>query len=223
MLFHNVLLPITPSWRLITWFETPDEAEALGQAKPSAADKALIAAYVRRTRIIGTLWVVFVTGGLIYMWVANPADATVRYVFAGLAAWRWLEIFTVGLGIALKQQESVLGNSLVTIGVWAMQVALIFAILDHSFAMNAFVLHSEKTLRVVTAHHPPDYLYIAWTQMVTLGNSFEATTGGARILSMATSTSGVLLLAVFVASAVGHRDTVDGGNRRRRWWRRSDM
>ena len=206
LLFHNLFLPLTPSWRLITWFETREEAWAVEQETPSEADKLLIKTYTRRTRIIGTLWVAFVTGGLIFMWVANPANAAIRYIFAGLAIWRWFEIFTVGLGIALKQQESVLGHSLVTVGVWAMQVAFIFAILDHSFTTNAFVLH-PNTHSMVTASHPLEYLYITWTQMVTLGNSFEATTGGARVLSMAASTSGVLLLAVFVASAVARRDT----------------
>jgi hypothetical protein len=207
LLFHNVLLPITPSWRLITWFEKPCEAEALQQTQPTDAAKQLIKTYTSRTRIIGTLWVVVVTGGLIYMWMANPADATIRDVFSGLAAWRWLEIVTVGLGIALKQEESVLGNSLLTIGVWAVQLALIFAVLDHTFATNAFVLYPH-TRAAVAATHPLEYLYIAWTYMVTLGSSFEPTTGGARVLSMATSTSGVMLLAVFVASAVARRDAV---------------
>jgi hypothetical protein len=205
LIFHNVLLPLTPSWRLITLFEKLVEAEAIEQAKPSDTDKRTIKKYITRNRIVGTTWVAVVTGGLIYMWVANPTDATIRYIFAGLAAWRWLEIFTVGLGIALKQDESVLGHSLVTIGVWAVQVALIFAILDHSFTTNAFVLHPE-THAAVIASHPLEYLYISWTDMVTLGNSFEATTGGARVLSMAVSTSGVLLLAVFVASAISRRN-----------------
>lgn len=206
LLFHKLLLPLTPSWRLITLFEKTLESTAKEHNPPSAADDALIHTHTKRTRAIGTMWVAFVTGGLLFMLVANPADHAASYIFAGLALWRWLGIFTVGLGIALIQQESVLGNSLMTIGVWAAQIAIIFAILDHSFAPTAFILHPH-THDAVVATVPFDYLYLAWTHMTTLGNPFEPTTAGAKVLSMAASTSGVLLLAVLVASAVGRRAT----------------
>jgi hypothetical protein len=200
-LFHKLLLPVTPSWRLITWRETRGEADALASSAPTEADKDLITKYDRRNRTIGTIWVAVVTVGLVLMWRANPSSDATRDAFAGLAAWRWLEIFTVGLGVALGQSESVLGHSLVTIGLWALQATLVFAILEHSLTPTDFVVHAG-TPAAETATHAFQYLYIAWTQMVTVGNAFEATTDGARALTMAASTSGVLLLAVFVASAI---------------------
>lgn len=126
-----------------------------------------------------------------------------KWIFGFLAGWRWLEIFTVGLGIVLNQSESLLGHSLVTIAFLGAQVALIFAILDHSFATAGFVSQAG-TAHSATAARPFDYLYISWTNMVTLGNSYSAMTDAARGLTMATGTSGVLLLGVFVASAIAH-------------------
>jgi hypothetical protein len=182
-LFHHVFLSVAPSWWFIIYIGREDD---------------------RRNRVIGTIWVVFVTIGLLIMWQINPGDDITKDLFGALAALRWLEIFTVGLGIVLRQKESVIGHSLVTIAVLGAQVALIFAILDHSFATTDFAPPGGISA-VTVPSRPFDFLYISWTQMVTLGNAYTPKTDAARALTMATSTSGVLLLAVFVASAIAHR------------------
>ncbi len=189
----DVLLRLAPSWWL---------TKALGKDSEDLAD-------TRQNRVIATYYVVFVTATLVALWLISPSDEIARLAFGGITIWRLVEIFTVGLGIVLRQENSLIGYSFVTVAFWGVQVALIFAILDHSFATAAFVLPGTRGGPKV-ASRPFDYLYISVTQMVTLGNEYDATTDGARALAMAAGATGVLLLAVYVASALTHdRMTID--------------
>jgi hypothetical protein len=190
----RVLLRLAPSYWLTAAFGA-DSSEGLADTK--------------RNRRLAAVYVVIVTAGLIAMLLISPSNNTVEVIFAALAAWRLLEIFTVGLGIALRQENSLIGYSLVTVAFWGFQVSLILAILDHSLATTAFVLHESGHARAA-ASRPFEYFYISATQMVTLGNAYDATTDLARILTMAASLSGASLLAIFVASALTHdRTTID--------------
>jgi len=189
------LLRLAPSFWLTKW---------LGEDDGDRAD-------THRNRVVATIYVVLVTAGLVAALICAPGGEAVKLVVGGLVIWRLLEIFTVGLGIVLMQENSLIGYSLVTVAFWATQVTLGFAVLDHSFATTAFVIHEAGGVSKV-ASQPFEYLYISWTQMVTVGNAYQPMTDIARVLTMAASTSGVLLLAVFVASALTHdRARIDRG------------
>jgi hypothetical protein len=145
--------------------------------------------------VITTIYLLVTTAGLVVVWALNPTSE----VFGWIAAYRWLEIFTFGIGVAFVLRASRLGDSWVAIALYALSVTLIFAILDHVFAGGSYKLaHGSHPF----ASRPFDYLYIAWTQMVTLGNEYELLTKTARGLAMAAATSGLLILGILVAGAL---------------------
>jgi hypothetical protein len=134
--------------------------------------------------------------GLIIMWRMSPVAGPARTAFVVLAILRWLEIATYCLGLVLQRYEPVAAGSLVLIGIFAIQIAFIFAILGENLAEHEFVIHAIAT---VPATDPFDYLYISWTNMTTLGNEYGPVSDMARILRLASVTSGLLLLGVGAA------------------------
>jgi hypothetical protein len=135
---------------------------------------------------------------LIVMWAINPSGV-LKEVFAGLAVLRLIEVFTTGLGTVLDRQQQARARSLITIGIYAIQIALIFAILEHAWAGHAFF--DGRTY----ATRPLDLLYISWTAMTTIGNSiYTPQSDMARVLQMLTTTSGLLLLGVLLAFGINH-------------------
>jgi Ion channel len=141
-------------------------------------------------------WVLGWLVALIIMWLINPTGI-LRQVFAVLVLFRLLEIFTTGLGTVLDRRQQARARSLITIGIYALQSAFIYAILEHSWASTAFVsghTHAKTAF---------DFLYISWTDMTTLGNNIYTPANTiARVLQMLTATSGVLLLGVLLAFGI---------------------
>jgi hypothetical protein len=134
-------------------------------------------------------WVAVLLG----VWAVNPDDRAIRYVVAGLAIYRWAEVFTTGLGLVLGKPSFRPPRTLLASGIYALQITLVFAILDHSFAASGFAgAHPTQ---------PLDYLYVGWTDMTTLG-TVTSNSDAAHALTMATVTSGILLLAIMVSLAV---------------------
>jgi hypothetical protein len=89
-------------------------------------------------------------------------------------------------------------SNLVTIAIYAAQLVLIFAILDHSFATTEFVSNS-----CARASRASDYLYISWSDLTTIGNNiYTPQNSVARYLELLTTTSGLLLLTVLVAFGI---------------------
>lgn len=174
---YGLLLRLCPSWWLIDRFEKEGE--------DGIRDNA------RAAWVFGWLIV------LIIFWAINPTGVLAR-VFAVLAVIRIIEIFTAGLGTVLDCKQQARARSLITIGVYAIQMALIFAILEHSLARGGFYNGQAYASRAF------DFLYISWTNMTALGNNYIAQTDTARLLQMLTSVSGILLLGVLIAFGINH-------------------
>jgi hypothetical protein len=135
---------------------------------------------------------------LIVIWAINPSGI-LKEVFAGLAVLRLIELFTTGLGTVLNRQQQARARSLITIGIYGIQIALIFAILEHAWAGHAFFDGRAYATR------PLDFLYISWTAMTTIGNNIYTPQGDtARVLQMLNTTSGLLLLGVLLAFGINH-------------------
>jgi hypothetical protein len=177
---------VTPSWWLTKWFGEDD-----GDLVDTDSN-----------RRVATVYLLLVTLMLVVLLWLDPSGTFWKTIFVILSGWRLLEIVIVGLSVVLGREDRVIGFRLVTVGIWAANVALVFAILGHSIATNGFVAQGNET-----ASAPFDYLYISWSQMLTVGSSYSAATTNARVLSLGASTSGAFLLAVFVASALSHERT----------------
>ncbi len=122
---------------------------------------------------------------------------------------RLLEILVTGLGTALGQQAQARARNLITIGIYSVQLTLIFAILYHSFATSDFVATGSNSHE---PHAASAYLYISWTSITSLGNeSLTPTTDMARFLEISTTTAGIFLLGVLLAFGIGE---IQGKNKR---------
>jgi hypothetical protein len=174
--FHGLLLRLCAFWWIIDRREGEDEN--------GSRDK------------FRALWVISWLTLLIVMWAANPTG-TLSKVFVVIAVLRLVEIFTSGLGTLLERRQYARVRSLITIAIYTLQVALIFAILEHGLAGNAFVSgHSHATSAF-------DFLYISWTNMTTLGNDiYTPANDTARILQMLSSASGLFLFGVLLAFGI---------------------
>lgn len=146
---------------------------------------------------IRALWVGGWLALLATMWLANPAPCLWRGIVAAFAIVRLLEIFVTGLGTILHQTQQVQARNLVTIVAYVIQVTLIFAILDHSFAFERFATDSGEL-----ASGASDYLYISWSDVVTLDNAYTPTGAAARFLGVLTTTSSIFLLSVLLAFGI---------------------
>lgn len=140
-----------------------------------------------------TVWVLSWLIVLIIMWAINP-PGILKDIFAVFAVLRLIEISSTALGTMLNRLEQSKVQNLITIGIYGLQIALIFAILEHSLTGSAFVSgHTHAT-------HAFDFLYISWTDMTTLGNNvFTPANNMARILQMLTTAYGLLLFSVMLA------------------------
>jgi hypothetical protein len=186
-LYYKVLLCASLSHLFLKPLEPKDEHETAEKERRE-----------RKTVFWATVYILITTGGIVALWLIYPGNETWKLIFAGLAAWRLMEIFTYGLGTALKYNVPKL-QDWVAIALYAFSVTLCYAILDHSLATNDYKLvHGSPEV----ASGSFTFLYIAWTHMTTLGNGYELTSDTARALAMASTTSGVLILAVLVASAL---------------------
>jgi hypothetical protein len=199
-----LLLLLCPFWWCIDW----RESKALSKPVRKQTNKEIEEEWEQRR----AGWVVGWLALLIAMWLINPAPVTWRLPFALLALVRLLEIVTTGLGTILWQEQQVRARNLVTIIVYAVQVTLIFAIVDHSFAMNSFVPESGTGEAAARAS---DFLYISWSDMVTLGNSYTPQNGGARFLEVLTTSSGIFLLSVLLAFGINALASSEDGKAKR--------
>jgi hypothetical protein len=186
--FFWILLLLCPFWWLI------DRREPVPPTKQEEKE------WNRRR----ALWVVGWLVGLLGIWLINPAPIGWKVAFALLAGVRLLEVFTSGLGTVLKQTQQARARSLVTIGIYAAQLTLIFAILYHSVATEHFVKDpSGPTSPPAHATAAPDYLYISWSDLTTHNNNTYSPDGDiARLLQVSATTSGVLLLGVLLAYGI---------------------
>lgn len=143
-------------------------------------------------------WVVGSLLVLLGVWCWNPSQKWAMFLVGGVAAYRLFEILVTSLGTALGEESQVRARNLVTIGIYGIQLTLIFAILYHSFAETGFVATGSH--RDLTAS---DYLFISWSAITSLGTeAFAPVSEGARFLQVATTTAGILLLGVLLAFGI---------------------
>lgn len=156
----------------------------------------------KESAIYVTIWFLVLTAA----WLWAPSDGTAATILGCLALFRFVEIAVAILGFVLDQREPKIARSLVTIAILALQVALIFSILDHSFARDDFLKPEVLTMGQAGVHaagSPLEYLYLSWTYMTTLGNPYTPGSELARILQLGATTSGILLLSIVAARAIG--------------------
>jgi hypothetical protein len=137
-------------------------------------------------------WVIGSLAFLIVIW-AISLDPPLAYVCAGLALWRLFGIFLTGLGTVLNKQTQAHARDLETIGIYAIQLALIFAIVERALPARDFQN---------TPSSPLDYLYISWTNLTTLGNSYYPQHELAKLTTGLTAASGLFLVGVLLAFGI---------------------
>lgn len=178
--------------KLVRWMPSATLVRKLGSGKPLAPDENPDPRDVR----IAAIYVLAVTVPLLVALLVGFVGQPWRTIVVAVVVVRLLEIFTVGLGLVLGRRGPLFGRSVVAVGLLALQVTIVFAVLDQALA------HTGFTGSGVRATSPLQFLYISWTHMTTLGGSYDPTTDTARALQMATSTAGILVLAVLVQAAV---------------------
>lgn len=124
-----------------------------------------------------------------------------------LFSWHLLEILVSGLLViysATTPARKVLNarRTLTLTLINVVAVILMFAVADRWLATNwpewaGFRAGQGQPLR------QEDFLYMSWTNLTTLGNSFNPVTIPAQALIVAEVSSGLLLLTVIVASILG--------------------
>lgn len=186
-------LAVVPSWLLI---DAAKRFRTEGEAPPEQRR-------IHREMEKAAAWyVAFWCLALVAIWLASPGNDLLAKLLAGVALLRLAEIGNTILGFVLDRREPLLAGSLITVALQALQIALVFAIVDHAFARDDFVIQDgERTGEVATTAF--DHLYLSATTMITLGNQYDPATGLARLLELGTATSGIVLLGVVVARAVG--------------------
>ena len=147
-------------------------------------------------------YVMFWFAALIVFWLISPNDDTAAQILGAVALFRLIEITLTVLGFVLDRREPKIARSLITIGILALQVALIFAIVDHSFARLDFLRPGSTVAHEHPATTPFEYFYLSWTYMTTLGNQYTPKTEFASALQLAANTWGLLLLGIVVARAI---------------------
>ncbi len=188
---------IAPSWLFI---DAADRFQTAGKTDGEAAP--IIEARKRRTAWYVMLWFAV----LVAIWLLAPDDGALAKVAAGVALFRLLEIALTVLGFVLDQREPYIAGSLITIGILGLQVALIFSIVDNAFAHNDFLAPGVSATdggAHPAASAPLEYLYLSWTYMITIGNAYTPATELARYLQIAATTSGIVLLGIVAARAIG--------------------
>jgi hypothetical protein len=186
-------LIVAPSWLLIdarerfqTGGKTSRERQRIRRAMERAAGQ------------YGALWCTV----LVAAWLVSPDSEPLAAVLACTALFRLIEIGNTILGFVLDRREPLLAGSLVTVALQALQIALIFAIVDHAFARHDFVIQGG-TRAGQAATTPLEFLYMSSTTMITLGNQYAPETSLAQWLELGTAAAGIVLLAIVLARAIG--------------------
>jgi hypothetical protein len=181
----NAATYISPSWWISRW--------ARGSARPWIAPQ---------------VYVLSVTVALAGLWLASVHGGVIAAVAVVIAMWRLIEIANVGLALALADPRQFINptSRIVEVGIYGVQIPLIFSVFLEAFARNA----TEWSTSGVP-HEAPSFLYIAFTDMLTIGNSSFVPIGtAARLCAVACTISGVILLAIFVARVLNLPRTDSG-------------
>jgi hypothetical protein len=124
---------------------------------------------------------------------------TVEVLAVALGCLRWAEILVAVAELLVGRGRPAAEATVAVLVVYVPQVVLLFAVAAEVLAPSGFRLG---------VHGPPPhgvlaFLYVSWTNLTTLGNDFSPVTGAARSIVMVEGATGVLLLGVFLAYAMG--------------------
>jgi hypothetical protein len=167
---------------------------------------------IKRQKSVTALYVLFWFAVLIGIWLVSSDNDTVAKVGAGIALFRLFEIAITVLGFVLDQREPQIARSLITIGILGLQVALIFSIVGNAFAHNDFWMPgvaADENGPHPAADSPWEYLYLNSTYMITIGNAYTPATELARYLQVTATLSGIVLLGIVAARAIGLAGTTE--------------
>ena len=194
---------LAPSWLFI---DTASRYQIEGKTD-SERDQAIEA-----QKTVTALYVLAWFAILIGIWLLSSDNETLAKVGAGIALFRLLEIAITALGFVLDQREPQIARSLITIGILGLQVALIYSILGNAFAHDDFWLPGVSTNEDgphPAADTPWEYLYLNSTYMITIGNAYTPATELARYLQVTATLSGIVLLGIVAARAIGLAGTTE--------------
>lgn len=141
------------------------------------------------------LYVVIVTLLLAVLWWEVGRDLQGQ-MLAGLAGYRLAEIFAVGTGLIAGSKAASVAHRLHTIGLYGLQMVLIFAIFGEVFVSDSGNWAGSMP------HDQVGWLYLSLTNLLVRGNQYVPNSHLAEGLIVLTLGSGVFLLSVFVAFAV---------------------
>ena len=144
-------------------------------------------------------WVVLWTVGLVVLWRFSPLPAWLCVVLASL---RLYEIYMTGIGTILNQSSMAQARSILTIVLYVIQAVFIFAILGQSLEPDGYVSNFAGPGPHEAASQPVDFLFIGWSNLLSLGNEFEATTDRGSFLEVFATTTGIFLLSVLLAFGI---------------------
>jgi hypothetical protein len=139
------------------------------------------------------------TVGLAVLWRFSPIGS---WFCALLASVRLYEIYITGIGTILNQRSMARARSVMTIVVYVIQAVLIFAILGQSLEPGGFVADVGGGGAGEVASQPVDFLYIGWSDLLSLGNEFDARTNLGRFLEVFATSTGIFLLSVLLAFGI---------------------
>ncbi|MFI6959632.1 hypothetical protein ACIBJI_39975 [Nocardia sp. NPDC050408] len=185
---YKGLLVIQPS-TYVRWFAhrewTSDEAEAEAQNRR-------IGQWLEIYMIITTVLL------MVLLWASTVPGW--RWFAAVFAAIRLLEIYTVSAELMLGRLKVSVGGAMVSIAIYVVQSVLIFALFASMVGCQGFTNGND------IAPHPseiPDYLYLIWNSMATLGNSYSAVTTSARLVIAGSNVTAILIFSVLLGYVVG--------------------
>jgi hypothetical protein len=136
---------------------------------------------------------------LVLLWLFVDPDGSLATVALVIAVVRGVEVMVVALGLILVKEDVHLGrDQLLVAAVYGVQLPLILAIVARVGMASDFSAEGG-----VHPSSPLEFLYISWTNMTTLGNSYVATTDSARALVIASGAVGIVLLGLFITLGVG--------------------
>lgn len=148
------------------------------------------------------IYILVITGLLGWFWLSLPTTSTAMQVLALVVSGiRCYEIFVVALGLIAGSAYVVAGKSLVTAGFYGIQMMLIFATVGEG------AVASTNDWAKVAPHGHLDWAFLTFTNMFTLGNGFLPMSRGSKLLVMGSLASGLLVLSIFVAYAIGQYGT----------------
>jgi hypothetical protein len=120
------------------------------------------------------------------------------FIVCLVAVWRILEILTVTGEVIVRRIAVEPPATVVSLALYVVQAVAIFTIAAELVGADGFQTSDHKD----APQSWRDFLYMTWNSMATLGSSYPAHTGWARIIVAASNVASILLLTLLLGFAV---------------------